>query len=237
MATVTGPRQPARRRLDGTAQLRRPGDFANEDVPDFVPQVHSCGDEPAFEQGRGVFGSCSHALCRSSDTRFVTKPLVRGLHGCWENRFLVDPRSRRACIRAGTTHKTGVGVVPPTPVCGLAIEWSRSWSSLDATPRARRVELRQSRGAARPDRPSAASSSEEQRAPASVAETVRPVATGGLGARRTGDRCRPVVVAARLAVDTVRRSIRTPVSIASLVCHASSAHHRVGLSCARELRG
>ena len=40
----------------------------NEDVPDFVPQVRSCDDEPALERGGGGFGACSPVWCRSSDT-------------------------------------------------------------------------------------------------------------------------------------------------------------------------
>ena len=40
----------------------------DEDVPDFVPQVRSCGDEPALKRGRGGFGACSPVWCRSSDT-------------------------------------------------------------------------------------------------------------------------------------------------------------------------
>ena len=31
--------------------------IANEDVPDFVPEVRSCGDEPALERGRRWFGA------------------------------------------------------------------------------------------------------------------------------------------------------------------------------------
>ena len=40
----------------------------DEDVPDFVPQVRSCGDEPALQRCRQWFGACSPVRCRSSDT-------------------------------------------------------------------------------------------------------------------------------------------------------------------------
>ena len=41
--------------------------IANEAVPDFVPEVHSCGDEPALERG-GECSAGSPRRCRSSDT-------------------------------------------------------------------------------------------------------------------------------------------------------------------------
>jgi hypothetical protein len=152
------------------------------------------------------------------------------------DRFQECPRSRRACTRAGANHKTGVGVVPPTPVCGLAIEWSRFCSSVNATPRAeagRAATLARECGSARPG---AAPSGEEQRAGAGGGD--RP--TDG---RPPGDKCaakRRQVPArrcgARLAVET-GEAVDPHASLDRIVvCRATSAHHRVGLSCASSAR-